>query len=103
MENLNMTMLSIHSANDVEILARMVFKADDVLKTEREKIRRHASLLKAAVLDSLSNFEVVLTLEDKESFKLLRSRIIATGDDRVMLDKGLTIPVQCIKQIDFPR
>jgi acyl carrier protein len=95
-------MLSIHSQNDLEIIATMAFKADDVLKTEREKIRRRASLLKAALLDSLNHIEVVLTLEDKESLKLLRSRIIATGDERVMLDKGFTIPVQCIRQVDFP-
>lgn len=100
---MNMTMLSVHSANDLETLARMVFKADDVLKTNREKIRRQANLLKASVMDSLSNFEVVLTVEDKESLKLLRSRIIATGDERVMLDKGLTIPVNCIIQVDFPQ
>lgn len=97
-----MTMLSIHSQNDLEIIATMSFKAEDVLKTEREKIRRQANLLKAALLDSLHHLEVILTLEDKESLKLLRSRIIATGDERVMLDKGLTIPVQCIRQVDFP-
>lgn len=95
-------MLSIHSQNDLEIIATMSFKAEDVLKTEREKIRRQANLLKAALLDSLHHLEVILTLEDKESLKLLRSRIIATGDERVMLDKGLTIPVQCIRQVDFP-
>lgn len=95
-------MLSIHSQNDLEIIATMSFKAEDVLKTEREKIRRQANLLKAALLDSLHHLEVILTFEDKESLKLLRSRIIATGDERVMLDKGLTIPVQCIRQVDFP-
>jgi hypothetical protein len=96
-------MLSVHSENDLETLARLIFKTEDVLKTEREKVRRHASLLKAAVLDSLNRIEVILTLEDKESLKLLRSRIIATGDERVMLEKGLTIPVQCIKHVEFPQ
>jgi hypothetical protein len=46
--------------------------------------------------------EVVLTLEDHDSQKRLRSRIIATGNDRVMLDKGVSIPVNCIKHIEFP-
>jgi len=80
----------------------MVFKTQDVLATEKERIRRSASLLKAAVLDSLSKMEVILTLEDKESEKKLRSRIIATGNDRVMLDKGISIPVQCIRNVEFP-
>lgn len=96
------TTLNIHSRYDLETLARMVFKTQDVLNTEKERIRRSASLLKAAVLDSLSKMEVVLTLEDHNSQKRLRSRIIATGNDRVMLDKGVSIPVNCIKHIEFP-
>jgi hypothetical protein len=80
----------------------MVFKTQDVLATEKERIRRSASLLKAAVLDSLNKVEVILTLEDKESQKRLRSRIIATGNDRVMLDKGISIPVHCIRNVEFP-
>ena len=96
------TTLNIHSRYDLETLARMVFKTQDVLNTEKERIRRSASLLKAAVLDSLSKMEVVLTLEDHDSQNRLRSRIIATGNDRVMLDKGVSIPVNCIKHIEFP-
>jgi hypothetical protein len=96
------TTLNIHSRYDLETLARMVFKTQDVLNTEKERIRRSASLLKAAVLDSLSKMEVVLTLEDHDSQKRLRSRVIATGNDRVMLDKGVSIPVNCIKHIEFP-
>jgi hypothetical protein len=96
------TTLTIHSRYDIETIARMVFKTQDVLATEKERIRRSASLLKAAVLDSLNKVEVILTLEDKESQKKLRSRIIATGNDRVMLDKGVSIPVQCIRDIEFP-
>jgi hypothetical protein len=94
--------LTIHSRYDIETIARMVFKTQDVLATEKERIRRSASLLKAAVLDSLNKVEVILTLEDKESQKKLRSRIIAAGNDRVMLDKGISIPVQCIREVEFP-
>ncbi|MFM7234466.1 MAG: hypothetical protein ACKOZM_07725 [Flavobacteriales bacterium] len=94
--------LSIHSRSDIETLGRMVFKTDDVLLTEKERIRRSASLLKAAVLDSLNKVEVILTLEDHESQKKLRSRIIAAGNNRVLLDKGISIPVNCICAIEFP-
>jgi hypothetical protein len=96
------TTLTIHSRYDIETIAKMVFKTQDVLATEKERIRRSASLLKAAVLDSLNKVEVILTLEDKESQKRLRSRIIATGNDRVMLDKGISIPVHCIRNVEFP-
>ena len=94
--------LTIHSRYDIETIAKMVFKTHDVLVTEKERVRRSASLLKAAVLDSLNKMEVILTLEDKDSQKRLRSRIIATGNDRVMLDKGISIPVHCIRNVEFP-
>ena len=95
-------MLNIHSRYDLDTLARMVFKTQDVLNSEKERIRRSASLLKAAVLDSLNKVEVILTLEDKETQMKLRSRIIAAGNNRVMLDKGVSIPVQCILNVEFP-
>jgi len=96
------TTLSIHSRCDMETLARMVFKTTDVLATDKERVRRSAGLLKAAVLDSLNKVEVILTLVDQDSQKKLRSRIIAAGNDRVMLDKGISIPVNCISAIEFP-
>jgi hypothetical protein len=95
-------MLNIHSRYDLDTIARMVFKTQDVLNSEKERIRRSASLLKAAVLDSLNKVEVILTLEDKETQMKLRSRIIAAGNNRVMLDKGVSIPVQCIVNVEFP-
>lgn len=95
-------MLNIHSRYDLDTIARMVFKTQDVLNSEKERIRRSASLLKAAVLDSLNKVEVILTLEDKETQMKLRSRIIAAGNNRVMLDKGVSIPVHCIVNVEFP-
>ena len=95
-------MLNIHSRYDLDTIARMVFKTQDVLNSEKERIRRSASLLKAAVLDSLNKVEVILTLEDKETQMKLRSRMIAAGNNRVMLDKGVSIPVQCIVNVEFP-
>lgn len=96
------TTLDIHSRYDLEKIHRMVFKTQDVLNTEKDRIRRSANLLKAAVLDSLSKMEVILTLEDHDSQKRVRSRVIAAGNDRVMLDKGVSIPVHCISNIEFP-
>jgi len=97
-----MATLSLNSQQDMEKIARLDFKNVDVLLTKREKVIRHANLLKAVVLDSLHNAEVVITVEDKESLKKLRARIIATGDERVMLDKGISIPLQCIRHVEFP-
>ena len=93
------TTLNIHSRYDIETLARMVFKTQDVLNTEKERIRRSASLLKAAVLDSLAKVEVVLTLEDKDSQKKLRSRIIYS----CYVVKNTMLVNRSEKQRYFPR
>ncbi len=97
-----MNTLSLRSENDIHIITKMVFKDHDVLTSEGEKVRRNASLLRASVLDSLHKQEVILHLEDRVTSRKLRSRIIATGNERVMLENGLSIPVQCIRIIEFP-
>jgi hypothetical protein len=97
-----MTTLTMNSAEELETISRLSFKTCDVLFTQGEKVRRRANLLKAVVLDSLHQSEVVLTLEDDNTTRKLKARIIATGDERVMLDKGISIPVQCILQVEFP-
>jgi len=97
-----MNTLSLRSESDIQTITSLVFKEHDVLTSDREKIRRNASLLRASLLDSLHQLAVVLHLEDQESTLKLRSRIIATGDERVMLEHGLSIPVQCIRIIEFP-
>lgn len=97
-----MTTLNLRSENDIRTITTMVFKDQDVLTTEREKMKRNASLLRASLLDSLHQLAVVLHVEDMESTRKVRSRIIATGDERVMLEQGLSIPVHCIRVIEFP-
>jgi len=97
-----MTILTFNSAQELEAISKLSFKKTDVLDSQRDKIKRHASLLKAVVMDSLHKAEVVLIVEDQDSTKKLRSRIIAAGNDRVMLDKGISIPVHCISHVEFP-
>ena len=97
-----MTTLTLTLACDIEAISKLQFKKTDVLDTERQKIKRHASLLRAVVMESINKYEVVLTLEDHDSQKKLRSRIIATGNERVMLEQGVSIPISCIRHVEFP-
>ncbi len=97
-----MVTLTLNTDTELQTIANLLFKSSDALQTDRERVNRHASLLKAVVLESLSNQEVILTLEDQTSTKKLRTRIIATGNDKVMIDKGLTLPLRCIQMVEFP-
>ena len=96
-----MAPLSLNSESDYSALINMDFKATDVLTSVRDKVKRQASLLRAALLDGLDQSEVLLVVEDTKSLKKVRSRIIATGNDRVLLERGLSIPIQCILDVEF--
>jgi hypothetical protein len=96
-----MPLLNIYTPVDFETIALMEFGNHDVLTCHRERIRRHANLLRAALLEGINRSEVLLLVEDIKSVKKLRSRIIATGSDRVLLERGLSIPVHCIRTVEF--
>jgi len=96
-----MSTLTVHCPTDFETIVNMEFQTADVLTSQRDRVRRHASLLRAAVLEGINECEVLLLVEDTKSVKKLRSRIIATGNDRVLLERGLSIPVHCIRQVEF--
>lgn len=97
----SMSAITIYNPTDFDAITRMEFGKTDVLTNQRDRIRRHASLLRAAVLEGINHCEVLLLVEDLKSVKKLRSRIIATGNDRVLLERGLSIPVHCIRQVEF--
>jgi hypothetical protein len=92
----------MNASEEAEFFARMNFVDYDVLSSPREKIRRKANLLKAVALESLNKAEVILTVEDQHSCKKIRSRIVATGDDQVVLEKGFSLPIHCIHYVEFP-
>lgn len=86
----------------MEAIAQFAYCSIDVLPTERERVKRTASLMKATLMDSVSGSEVILVVRDQHSTKKLRSRVIATGNNRVMLERGISIPLQCIVDVEFP-
>ena len=96
-----MTMFTLSSAEDIAAITGLHYKSEDVLPTPLLRIRRRAGLLKAVALESLNKEEVILTLEDKNSVRKVRSRIIATGDEQVLLEKGVIVPVRSICRVDF--
>ncbi len=96
-----MTMFTLSTAEDAAAISNMNFKSEDVLATPIQRIRRRAGLLKAVALESISREAVILTLEDHNSVRKVRSRIIATGDEQVLLEKGIVIPVRSICTIEF--
>lgn len=80
---------------------KMVFSDHEVLRSDRDRILRMASLLKASTLESIHPTEVLITVGGHHEMHMIRARVMATGDERVVLDGGLSIPIHCIYSVDF--
>lgn len=76
-------------------------KSDDVLSNQRDRIRRKAQLLRAMTLEGIDQTEVILTYQDQLELRRLRTRVLITGDDSIVLSQGTTLPIQCILDVEF--
>jgi hypothetical protein len=94
-------MITFSGIDDFDLIKESRYSPNDVLLSRSARLRRRAHLLQAVALESLEQTEVVLTLEHEYSCSKLRSRIIATGDENVVLEKGLSIPIRSIHRIEF--
>lgn len=84
-----------------EIVNHIEAPHEDVLKSYPQRIRRNAQLLKAATSESFPGQEVILTIEDRQTCTRLKTQVIATGNDRVLLRGGISVPLACIHEVRF--
>lgn len=75
--------------------------SEEVLQNQRQKIKRKAALLKAMMLEGIDQTEVILTYQDQVELKKMKTRVIATEDDSVILPFGLILPIHCILDVEF--
>lgn len=73
----------------------------DVLISERDRIRRMADLYKAAALQSLSRQKVGITYQTSTETLCLKTGIVAAGPDSIICDTGESISVKRIRQVHF--
>lgn len=76
-------------------------QAQDVLLTERERIKRLADLYKAAALFNFKGAEVCLTILEGGERKQMNIAVMAAGSQSVMCSGGKSIPVQRILEVAF--
>jgi hypothetical protein len=84
-----------------EIINHIKAPNEDVLKSFPQRIRRNAQLLKAATTESFPGQEVILTIEDSQTCSRVQTQVIATGNDRVLLRGGISVPLACIHEVRF--
>jgi uncharacterized protein (UPF0248 family) len=82
-------------------IEKMAFRTDDVLDTQRARIKRKAHLLRAMALEGIDQTEIILTFQDDIELRTLRTRVVATGDDSIVLLHGQSLPIHCILDVEF--
>ncbi|MFN8777444.1 MAG: hypothetical protein ACK5XV_11825 [Flavobacteriales bacterium] len=87
--------------DDLLFLTELTFPDCDVLSNPRDQRIRKARLLQAAAQGNDSGAEVELILQDDFSCRQIRTRVLAAGDDRVLVDKGISIPLACISRVQI--
>jgi uncharacterized protein (UPF0248 family) len=84
-----------------EALRKMVFPAEEVLKTSDAAKERRRLIERATILSNLYHNKVKIVFEDRDSSKALDTTIWATTDHAIMLKGGVVIPIHRIHSIDL--
>ena len=87
--------------DNFEIITHIEAPYEDVLKSIPQRVRRNAQLLKAATSESYPGQEVIITIEERMTCTRLRTQVVATGYDRVLLRGGISVPLACIHEVRF--
>lgn len=93
-----MQTLSLQTQEEIRLLLLMNFSEDDVLPTPTERKDRLKMLLEA--IRKAEKQEVVLHICTNGLVHRIQSRIFDTWSGFVLINKGLTIPLACIAQVE---
>lgn len=84
-----------------ETIDKFSFPERDVLSTEKEKKSLYSKIHRATTLGNIENHKVFIYFEDKGGLKKVFTTIWAQTKEKVILKKGLFIPVNRIHDIRF--
>jgi hypothetical protein len=87
--------------DNFEIINHIEAPSEDVLKSVPQRVRRNAQLLQAATTETYPGQEVIITIEEKTMCTRVRTQVVATGHDRVLLRGGISVPLACIHDVRF--
>jgi len=96
-------MLDVKTATLVEKedVEGLHFPKEDVLSDPAAKKQRKADLERATTLGNVEHSKIKIFFEDDSAFKVVETTIWATGEDNIVLKKGVVIPIQRIHSIKF--
>ena len=84
-----------------EEVSKLRFPKNDVLDNPAEKEMRQGDILQAMRLGNIERYKVKIIFEDTEIVRMVNTTIWAVTEKRIVLKKGIVIPVHRIHSIRF--
>lgn len=84
---------------DKELISSLSFPNNEVLGDVVDINQRKQDLERAMALGNLDHLKIKIYFEDEASFKMVETTIWGVTDNRVILKKGVVIPVNRIHKI----
>jgi len=84
-----------------EEVSTLYFPQKDVLDNPAEKMMRKGDIIQAMRLGNIERYKVKILFEDTESVKMVHTTIWAVTEKRIVLKRGVVIPVHRIHSIEF--
>lgn len=79
-----------------EVIETLRFPSNDVLEDNEEIQQRNSELERALSLGNLEHSKIKIFFEDNESKKVVETTVWGVTDKRVILKKGVAIPINRI-------
>ena len=84
-----------------EDLIKLRFRRAEVLSSTEARSKRYIDLQKAMILGNAYHFKVKICFEAESGVNEVETTVWYATEQYAVLKGGVTIPVQCIKEIRF--
>lgn len=84
-----------------EMISELRFPDAEVLHDPEMIKKRHNDLERATRLGNVEHGKIKITFEDSVGMKKVNTTIWATTDKRIILKKGVVIPINRIHEVDI--
>ncbi|MFY8097357.1 MAG: hypothetical protein ACOVMH_06025 [Flavobacterium sp.] len=82
-----------------EAVEQLKFPAEEVLKEKEDILQRKTDLDRAMALGNLEHVKMKIFFEDEVSKKMVETTVWGITNERVILKKGVVIPIHRIHKI----
>ena len=95
------TITSVPIHIEKENVSTLTFPSSEVLVCPDLRKKRLHDLERATTLGNLERSKIKITFEDSEGLKKVNTTIWATTDKRIILKRGVVIPIHRIHNVDI--